>query len=94
LQRLKVYGLYKLNSLIARGSYDWGSLPPIYCIALLSKSIFPGPNYHTLASLRTESGELLDSQLTLVLAELDKFRLPLADVHTDLEKLLFTMQNL
>ena len=94
LQRLKFYAFHRLNALVGRGPFNWGSLPPIYCIALMSRSLLPGPDYHTIANLRSEAGELLDSQLTFVLVELEKFRLAAAEIHTDLEKLLFTMQTL
>lgn len=93
LQRLKFYASQKLNLLVQRGQYDWVGLPPIYVVALLSHSLLPGSAYHTVANLRTESGELLDTQLTFVLIELEKFHLSAADAHTDLEKLLFTMKN-
>ena len=85
LQRLKFYAFHRLNALVQRGRYHWGALPPIYCVALLRHGILPGPAYHTVANLRTEAGELLDTQLTFVLAELDKFRLPVTEIHTDLE---------
>ncbi len=93
LQRLKFYALHKLESLVRRGPFSWATLPPIYCVALLSRSILPGPDYHTVANLRKASGELIDDQLTFVLVELDKFELPLAAPPTDLDKLIFTMQN-
>ena len=94
LQRLKFYAFHKLNELVERGNFQWEGLAPIYCIALLSRSILPGSDYRTVANLRSEAGELLDPQLTFVFVELDKFAHSEAAVHTDLEKLIFTMQTL
>ena len=93
VQRLKFYALHKLESLVQRGPFSWATLPPIYCVALLSRSILPGPDYHTVANLRKASGELIDEQLTFVFVELDKFSLPATVPPSPLEKLLFTMQN-
>ncbi len=93
LQRLKFYASQKLNLLVQRGRFEWADLPQIYAVALLSQNLLPGSDCQTVANLRTASGELLDTQLTFVLVELDKFHLSAADVRTDLEKLLFTMNN-
>ena len=93
LQRLKFYASQKLNLLVQRGRFNWQSLPQIYVVALLSQNILPGSDYQTVANLRTASGVLLDTQLTFILVELNKFQLSAADVRTDLEKLLFTMNN-
>ncbi len=94
LQRLKFYALHRLNTLVERGNFSYQNMPRLYCIAFLDKSILPGPAYRTVANLRSETGELLDEQLTFVLVELAKFDLPAAAVQTDLHKLLYTMKTL
>ncbi len=93
LQRLKFYALHKLDALVQRGPFNWTALPPIYCVGLLSRGILPGPDYHTVANLRKASGELIDEQLTFVLVELDKFSRSANALRTDLDKLIYTMQN-
>lgn len=94
LQRMKFYALHKFNTLVERGDFRYEKLPHIYCIALLDKSTLPGAEYRTVVNLRNEQGDLLDSQLTFILVELAKFDLPAAAVHSDLEKLLYTMKTL
>jgi predicted transposase/invertase (TIGR01784 family) len=94
LQRMKFYALHKFNTLVERGDFRYEKLPRIYCIALLDKSTLPGSAYRTVVNLRNEQGELLDSQLTFILVELAKFNLPATAIHTDLEKLLYTMKTL
>ncbi len=54
----------------------------------------PFSNYHTLANLRTENGELFDEQMTFVTVELDKFISKEVDIKTNLEKLIYTMKTL
>lgn len=94
LQRMKFYALYRLNTLIRRGDYTFEQLPRVYCIGLLGTTLFPAIGaYHNLAVLRNEEGVALDQQLTFVTVELTKFDKPAVDCHSDLDKLLFTMQN-
>jgi len=94
LQRMKFYALYRLNTFVRRGDYAFEHLPRVYCIGILGTKIFPQvPHYHNLAVLRNEDGVVLDEQLTFVTVELGKFDKPAAACVTDLDKLLFTMQN-
>jgi predicted transposase/invertase (TIGR01784 family) len=44
--------------------------------------------------LRSEEGELIDSQMTFITVELSKFDKQLDDIQTDLEKLVYTMKTL
>ncbi|QMW06809.1 Rpn family recombination-promoting nuclease/putative transposase [Spirosoma foliorum] len=94
IQRMKFYTLHKFNTLVERGQFDYSNLPKIYCIAFLEKSILPTMNYHTIANLRSESGELVDSQISFIIIELAKFDIEAATIQTDLEKLIFTMKTL
>ncbi|MCY7351834.1 MAG: Rpn family recombination-promoting nuclease/putative transposase [Cytophagaceae bacterium] len=94
LQRMKFYALHKFNTLVERGKFDYAHLPKLYCIAFLEKSILPIASYHSVANLRSESGELVDPQMTFITVELAKFDKPLADIKTVLEKLIFTMKTL
>ena len=91
---MKFYALHKFNTLVERGQFDYSNLPKIYCIAFLEKSILPTTGYHTIANLRSESGELVDSQMSFIIVELAKFGRAVADIQTDLEKLIFTMKTL
>jgi predicted transposase/invertase (TIGR01784 family) len=94
IQRMKFYGLHKLNVLVKKGEFNYAKLPKIYCVALLEKNILPYTDYHSIVNLRNEKGELIDSQMTFVIAELDKFNKIESEVETDLDKLLWIMKNL
>ena len=94
VQRMKFYALHKFNTVVERGRFDYANLPRIYCIAFLEKSILPTTNYHTLANLRDEAGESVDEQMTFIIVELAKFEKPVAAIHTDLDKLLYTMKTI
>ena len=94
IQRMKFYALHKFNTLVERGQFNYTNLPKIYCIAFLEKSILPIAQYHTVANLRSETGELVDSQMTFVTVELAKFDKSVAEIQTDLDKLIYTMKTL
>lgn len=94
IQRMKFYGLHKFNTLVDKGQYDYASLPKVYVIAILEKNILPIPDYHTVANLRSESGEIIDTQMTFITVELAKFDVPLPNIRTNLEKLVYTMKTL
>lgn len=94
IQRMKFYALHTFNTLVERGRFDYASLPKIYCIAFLEKSILPTDSYYTLANLRNEQGELVDAQLTFITIELAKFAKPAESVESDLDKLIYTMKTL
>lgn len=94
IQRMKFYALHKFNTLVERGQFNYANLPKIYCIAFLETSILPMASYHTAANLRSEEGELVDNQMTFVTVELVKFDKPVAEIHTDLDKLIYTMKTL
>ncbi|MEA5458739.1 Rpn family recombination-promoting nuclease/putative transposase [Arcicella sp. LKC2W] len=94
VQRMKFYALHKFNAMVKRGKFDYGTLSKIYCVALLAKNILPHAQYHTIANLRNEEGELFDDQMTFITIELDKFTKEEADCQTDLEKLIFTMRTI
>jgi predicted transposase/invertase (TIGR01784 family) len=93
-QRMKFYAFHKFNSLVQRGGFDYNHLNRIYCIGILANNIFPHPDYRTVGTIRTEAGELLDDQITYVTVELDKFRLAVETIETDLEKLVYTMKTI
>jgi predicted transposase/invertase (TIGR01784 family) len=94
VQRMKFYALHKFNAMVKRGKFDYGVLTKIYCVAILANDILPYPQFHTVANLRNEKGELIDEQMTFVIAELDKFDVEEADCQTDLQKLIYTMKTI
>lgn len=94
IQRMKFYALHKFNTLVERGEFDYTNLPRIYAIAFLEKNILPVPNYHTIANLRDEQGEIIDEQMSFITVELAKFRKSAAEVSSDLDKLVYTMKTL
>lgn len=92
---MKFYALYRFNTLVKKGKYTFEGLPKIYCIGILANNIFSDvSNYHNVAVLRNEKGELIDDQMTFVTVELAKFKTKLKDIQTDLDKLIYTMKNL
>ena len=64
VQRMKFYALHKFNAMVKRGKFDYGTLTRIYCVAILANDILPYPEFHTVANLRNEQGELFDEQMT------------------------------
>ncbi len=94
VQRMKFYALHKFNTLVERGNFAYAELPKIYVIALLEKSILPSAHYHTVANLRSETGEIIDEQMTFITVELAKFEIPVTTIQTNLEKLVYTMKTL
>lgn len=95
IQRMKFYSLYRFNTLVKKGDYTFEELPKIYCIGILAETIFPAiAAYHNTAVLRNQNGELIDDQTAFITVELDKFTKPVADVFTDLDKIIYTMKTL
>ncbi len=94
LQRMKFYTLHKFNTLVEKGAFDYANLPKLYTIAILEKAILPTTDFHTVANLRNEQGEIIDDQMTFVMVELTKFTKQESEVETDLDKLVYTMQTL
>jgi predicted transposase/invertase (TIGR01784 family) len=95
IQRMKFYALHRFNTLVKKGEYKFENLPKIYCIGILAKSIFLQiADYHNIAILRNAKNETIDDQMSFVTVELDKFRKQENEVTTDLDKLIYTMQNL
>jgi predicted transposase/invertase (TIGR01784 family) len=95
IQRMKFYSLHRFNTLVKKGKYTFDNLPKIYCIGILATNIFPQiADYHNIAVLRNVKGELIDDQMTFITVELAKFKKKLKDVHSDLDKLIYTMKNL
>jgi predicted transposase/invertase (TIGR01784 family) len=94
VQRMKFYALHKFNAMVKRGKFDYGTLTKIYCVAILANDILSYPQFHTVANLRDEQGELFDDQMTFITVELDKFTLQEVDCQTDLQKLIYTMKTI
>ena len=94
VQRMKFYALHKFNTVVEKGEFDYANLPRIYAVAILQKNILPTAHYHTVANLRSEHGEIIDSQMTFITVELAKFSKQVADIETDLDKLVYTMKTL
>ena len=94
VQRMKFYALHKFNIMVEKGKFDYEGLPKLYAIAFLEKNILPNTYFHTISNLRSEQGEIIDSQMTFITVELAKFDKQVADIQTDLEKLVYTMKTL
>ena len=94
IQRIKFYSFYRLNTLIRKGKYKFEGLPKIYCIGILAGNISPDiADYHNVTTLKNEKGELIDDQITFITVELAKFKKRLANVLTDLDKLIYTIKT-
>jgi len=94
IQRMKFYALHKFNVMVEKGEFDYEGLPKLYAIAFLEKNILTTPQFHTIANLRSEQGEIIDNQMTFITVELSKFNKEVADIQTDLDKLVYTMKTL
>ena len=94
VQRMKFYALHKFNTVVEKGEFDYANLPKIYAVAILQKNILPTAYFHTVANLRSEEGEIIDSQMTFITVELAKFSKPVAQIETHLDKLVYTMKTL
>jgi predicted transposase/invertase (TIGR01784 family) len=93
MQRLKFYGLQKLNTMVQKGQYIYADLNKIYCIAIMSHSISELPHYHNIGTMKNQDGILMDDQMTFITIELDKFNKTAETCTTDLDKLIFTMKE-
>jgi len=94
VHRMKFYALHKFNTVVEKGEFDYANLPKIYAVAILEKSILPTAHFHTVANLRSEQGEIIDSQMTFILVELAKFKKQVVEIESDLDKLVYTMKTL
>ena len=95
IQRMKFYALYRFNTFVKKGKYTFEDLPKIYCIGILANNIFSDiVDYHNIAVLKNQKGELIDDEMSFVTVELKKFKLQENECKSDLEKLIFTMNNL
>ena len=94
VQRMKFYALHKFNVMVEKGEFDYTKIPRLYAIAFLEKAILSTTKFHTISNLRSEAGELIDSQMTFIIVELSKFDKEVSDIKTDLEKLIYTMKAL
>ncbi len=94
MQRMKFYAFHKFNTMVKRGKYFFTGLEPIYCIGILAHNIFPFEEKHNFGTVQNQHGQIMDDQITYITYELDKFNLPISEVKTDLEKLIYTMKYL
>jgi predicted transposase/invertase (TIGR01784 family) len=92
---MKFYALHGFNTLVKKGDYKFENLPKIYCVGILARSIFPQiSDYHNIAVLRNANNETIDDQMTFITVELDKFKKQEIEIKANLDKLIYTMQNL
>lgn len=94
IQRMKFYALHKFNVIVEKGRFNYSNLPKLFTIAILEKTLLQDEQFHTVINLRSEKGELIDNQMTFIIVELSKFDKKVADIKTDLEKLIYTMKAL
>jgi hypothetical protein len=56
-------------------------------------NLLPNNHYHTIACIRPENGYIVDPKLDFVIVALAKFKKKSEDCITDLDKLLFAMNE-
>ncbi len=93
IQRLRFYAHSKLDAHIEKGQYTFTKLPKVYCIGILSKSIYTDRDYHRIGQLRDEKGRVMASDDTYVILELDKFKKKPENCTSNLDKLIFIMKE-
>jgi len=94
IQRAKFYAFQRFNTLVAKGKYRFENLTRIYCIGFLAKGIYPkSEQYYHFGTLKNQKGEELDTQITLITIEIDKFGKKESEIKTDLDKLIYLMKN-
>jgi len=94
IQRSKFYAFHQFNTFIEKGQYHYEDIPPIYCIGLLAKGIFPQSNhYYHFGRLKDQEGLEMDDQLTHIIIEIDKFNKAVHRIDTELDILIFTMKH-
>lgn len=95
LQRTKFYAFNRFNILVRKGDFRFDDIAQIYCIGFIVKSIFPkSKEYYHFARLKNQKGEELDSQMTHIIVEIDKFDKKGNQIKSDLDKLIYVMKNL
>ena len=95
IQRSKFYAFHRFNTLVAKGNFNFGDIPKIYCIGFLASNLFPKSElYIHYSSLKNQIGENIDDQMMHIIVEISKFDKVEAEVKTNLDKLIFVMKNL
>ncbi len=93
MQRAKHYAMHMFNRMVKKGKYKFNNLKKIYMVSFLATKTYSTNLYHQIATLKNQNGELVDDQITHVIVELSKFKKTLQEVSTDLDKLLYTMNQ-
>ena len=74
--------------MVERGEFNYAGLPKIYVIAFPGKRVLPTPGYHPVATLRSETGEIINARMTapadrfivVALAKAEKQKIQTVDV--------------
>ena len=92
IHRAKFYAYHRYNTMVKKGHYRFDDLKKIYTVSILAGGTYQTELYHQIGTIKNQNGELIDDQITHVIIELDKFQKTLAQINTDLDKLLYTMK--
>ena len=92
IHRIKFYAFHIYNKMVKKGNYQFDDLQKIYTVSILAGRVYPTKHYHQIGTIKNQDNELIDDQITHVIVELDKFKKTLAQVKTDLDKLLYAMK--
>lgn len=92
IHRVKFYAFHIYNKMVKKGNYQFDDLQKIYTVSILAGRVYPTKHYHQIGTIKNQDNELIDDQITHVIVELDKFKKTLAQVETDLDKLLYAMK--
>jgi len=94
IHRSKFYAFQRFNTLVDKGKYKFENLKKIYCIGFLANNIYPESElFYHYVTLKNQIGEKIDDQITHIIVEISKFDKNVADIHTNLDKLIFKAIN-
>ena len=94
VQRSKFYAFHNFNTQIQKGDFKYQNLTKIYAIGFLAKNIFSYKDYYHFSQLKNQKGQIIDDQMFHIIVEMDKFTKKESEIHTTLDKLIYTVKNI
>jgi len=93
IHRVQFYTYFQINQMVKKGGkIKYDDMHPIYTISFLDGKAYPGEEFHHIARLRNQHGELIDDQITHIMLELGKWNKTEDEIKTDLDKLILLMK--
>lgn len=69
IHRAKFYAFHRFNTMVRKGNYRFNDLKQIYTISILAGKTYQTDLYHQIGTLKNQSGELMDDQITHIVIE-------------------------